>query len=133
MSGTDIIAELLLAAPDRPAGLPDGNIKEDRLPDGVKLPAIVLESVSTVIRQELAPDEFVRVTERVSVTVRANSSRERKAIIGWAWRACKDRTGTIADMPRTSVLDAGRGPAGAGPNASYQQTQDFRVSFDAPV
>jgi hypothetical protein len=32
-----------------------------------------------------------------------------------------------------SILTAGTGPDVAGPNDSYEQTQDFRVSFDAPA
>ena len=131
MSGTAIIAELLLTDAGFVAAVSAGNMKEDRLPDGVTLPGVLLRTVSGGDRQTLTRGAFVRSTERIAVTVRAKSVRERKLLIGLIRAACADRTGDLAGCFRVSVLTAGLGPSLPGPGDSYEQTQDFRVNFDA--
>ena len=132
MSGTAIVSELLLADETIATIAERGGVKEDRLPDGVTLPAILLRTVSSVDRQPLKGGAFVRSTERVAVTVRAASVRDRKATIKTIRDACRDRLGDFGGCLRVSVLTAGLGPSVLGPGDSFEQTQDFRVSFDAP-
>ncbi len=129
MTGADIIGALLLNDPPVPAG----QIKEDRLPDNVALPAFLVRTISSVDRQTLKPGALVRQTDRIAVTVRAGSVKERKAAIKWIRECCAGKTGEIAGALRVSVLTAGKGPSVNGPGNSYEQTQDFRVSFEAPI
>lgn len=130
MSGVTIVGELL-TAPAPVALLKEaGQVKEGRLPDGVRLPAILLRSISLVERLTLKRGSIVRVTERVSVTVRAGSYREQKTLIKLIRNSCAGRTGTIAGFDRVAVLSAGTGPDLIGPGNSFEQTQDFSVSYD---
>lgn len=133
MSGIAIVTELLLADPWFQELASADRLKEDRLPENAALPAIVLSTVSSVDRQTLERGAFVRSAERVSVTVRAASVRDRKAVIARVRAACSDKRGTIAECFRVSVKTAGQGPSVTGPGGSFEQTQDFRVGFDAPA
>lgn len=139
MSGVAIITALLQA--DQPlAGFLSTRspplqaatqIKGGRLPDGIVLPAFLVRTVSVVERQMLERGALVRTVERVSVAVRAASYRDQRAAIGLVRTACAGRVGTLAGFDRASVLTAGTGPDATGPGDSFEQTQDFRVSFDA--
>lgn len=133
MSGVLIVGELLRADAELVAVVPVDRIKAGRLPDGVPLPAIVARTVSVVERQPLKRSGFVRMTERVSVTVRAASYRSQKAVIRRINAVCVGVHGDHESWKRISILAAGVGPDVAGPADSFEQTHDFRVSFDAPV
>lgn len=133
MSGTTIIGALLLSDAALLAVVSAVSIKEDRLPDGVALPALLVREVSSVEAQMLERGASVPTTDRVSVTVRARSAAERKAIIKLVVSACAGKIGTLSGLASVAILTAGRGPAVVGPADSYEQTQDFRVSFDAPA
>lgn len=133
MSGVLIVGELLRADAELVAVVPVDRIKAGRLPDGVPLPAIVARMVSLVERQKLIRKGWVRMTERVSVTVRAGNYRQQGAVIRLIRDGCAGRTGTIGGFANVVILAAGTGPDVAGPADSFEQTQDFRVSFDAPV
>ncbi|WP_230781566.1 tail completion protein gp17 [Sphingomonas sp. Leaf37] len=133
MSGTGIVTELLLADPTMAAIAARGGLKEDRLPDGVTLTAVLLRTVSSTDRQPLKVGALIRSSERIAVTVRAASVRDRKAAIRTIRAACHGKTGDLAECFRVSVRTAGLGPSVLGPGNSFEQTQDFRVSFDAPA
>ncbi|EJL25605.1 hypothetical protein PMI02_03203, partial [Novosphingobium sp. AP12] len=53
MTGADIIGSLLLGNAAVLSISPAGQIKEDRLPDGVPLPAMLVRTVTSVDRQPL--------------------------------------------------------------------------------
>jgi len=131
MTGVDIVGELLNLNETLIAAIPAGQIKAGALPDGVVLPTLLVRMTSNVERQTLKRGSTVRTTERISVTVRAESYRDQVAAMKLVVKACAGRTGSIADADNVSVLTAGRGPDLRGPGNSYEQTQDFRVSFDA--
>jgi hypothetical protein len=131
MSGVTIIGELLAAHGPLIEVVPADRMKAGRLPDGVQLPALLVRTISVVERQPLKRGPMVRTTERVSVAVRAASYRQQRAVIALVRKACAGKTGTIAGAPRVSVLTAGTGPDATGPGDSFEQTTDFRVSFDA--
>lgn len=131
MTGADIIGALLCADLTEADPVPADRIKEDRLPDGITLPALLVRTTSSVDRQVLMRGRLVRRTDRISVTVRAASVKDRKAAIGWVRRRCAGLTGDIAGALRVSILTAGLGPSLNGPGNSFEQTQDFRVSWDA--
>lgn len=132
MTGAEIIGELLRGYQPLIAVVPAAQIKGGRLPPGVALPALLVRTVSSKERSRLKRGATVRMDDRISVTVRARSYKEQGAILDLAVDACADRIGPIAGSERASVLTAGRGPDLSGPGDSYEQAQDFRVSFDKP-
>lgn len=109
------------------------SIKAGKLPDGVVLPALLLRTVSSIDRQFLKNSGFFRVIDRVSVAVRAASYEEQIAIIRIVKRCCGGLTGDIGGGLRVTILNAGTGPDLGGPANSFEQTHDFRVSFDDPA
>ena len=131
MTGVDIVGELLNSDEALVAAIPAGQIKAGALPDGVALPTLLVRMTSNVERQMLKRGPTVRTMERISVTVRAESYRDQVNAMKLVVKACAGRTGSIAGADNVSVLTAGRGPDLRGPGNSYEQTQDFRVSFDA--
>jgi len=133
MTGVDIVGELLNSDEPLIAAVPAGQIKAGALPDGVVLPTLLVRMTSNVERQMLKRGATVRTIERISVTVRAASYRNQGAVMKLVVKACAGRTGSIAGADNVSVLTAGRGPDLRGPGNSFEQTQDFRVSFDAPA
>lgn len=131
MSGVEIIGGLLRAYEPLAALVASSSIKAGKLPDKVALPAILLRSVSVTDRQRLKRAPLRRSTERVSVAVRAADYRDQKEVIRLVRQCCADRTGDFAGCLRVSIFTAGTGPDVGGPANSFEQTQDFRVSFDA--
>jgi hypothetical protein len=132
MTGADVIGELLCGYPPLIIEVPIARIKGGRLPADTPLPALLVRTISSVERQRLKRGRTVRTTDRISVTVRAASWDDQLRIIDLVVDACADRIGTFAGLARTSVLTAGRGPDLDGPGDSFEQAQDFRVSFDKP-
>lgn len=133
MSGTDIVGALLRAYPALTAVVPVAQIKAGALPDGIPLPALLVRTVSSIDWQPLKLGATNRTIDRTSVTVRAASYREQCAIIKLVAKCCAGRVGDIGGALRVAILTAGKGPDMAGPANSFEQTQDFRVSFDAPT
>jgi len=133
MTGVDILGELVLTDASLIAAIPPAQIKAGALPENVVLPALLFRMTSNVERQMLKRGATVRTIERVSVTVRAVSYDEQRAAMALVVKACAGRTGSIAGADNVSVLTAGRGPDLRGPGNTFEQTQDFRVSFDAPA
>lgn len=133
MSGASIIAEILLLDAYFATVDAEHRLKEDRLPDRVGLPAYLIRTISGTDRNWLAPGPLVRSTERVSVTVRAGSVIERRAEIKRVRALCANRVGDFAGCLRVSVLTAGLSPSLIGPGDTFEQTQDFSVSFEAPL
>lgn len=130
-TGVDIIGALMRDDEAVTAFAAEQNIKAGRLPDDVTLPAFLIRSISTTERQPLKRGGKVRTIERISVTVRAKNYREQKAGMGLARECCAGRTGDIGGGLRVSILTAGTGPDLNGPGNSFEQAQDFRVSYDA--
>lgn len=133
MSGVDIIGALLLGDAPVTAAIPAERIKAGKLPDGIVLPALLVRSVSTVERIVLRRRGLVRQVERVSVTIRAASYRDQRAGVALVRDACAGFVGDVAGASRVSVLNAGTGPDVLGPADSFEQAQDFRVSFEEPL
>jgi hypothetical protein len=129
MTGVDIIGALLRDSAEITAQVTA--IKAGSLPDATALPALLVRLVSSVERQPLVRGGSVRLTDRVAVTVRANSYREQAAITQLVRNVCAGRTGTIAGATEVAVNSAGTGPDVGGPANSFEQTQDFKVGFNA--
>lgn len=128
--GTDIIGELLRAHTPLLEIVPAANIKAGRLSDDADLNAIVVTEISQVERSLLHSRGVpVPVIDRVAVTGRFRSHRERKAAMRMIKDCCAGRTGTIAGILNVSITSAGRGPDLNGIGDSFEKTQDFRVSY----
>lgn len=133
MSGYAIIGALLQADEHMTEFVPAPRLKAGRLPDGVGLPALLVRTVSIIERQKLKRVGHMRETARVAVTVRAASYEDQVEAMRRVRACCAGRTGDIGGGKNVSVLTAGTGPDVAGPGNSFEQTQDFSVSYDAPV
>ncbi len=133
MTGVEIVGAILRDHPALVERIPVERIKAGSLPDNIVLPALLLRTVSSIDRQWLKRSDVWRVTDRVSVAVRASSYVDQIAIIQIVKRLCGGLTGDIGGALRVSILTAGTGPDVGGPANSFEQTQDFRVSFDEPV
>ena len=133
MTGGDIVAALLRVDNAILAISPAERIKLGRLPDNVTYPALLVRVISSIDRQPLKWGPGVRVTDRVSVTVRASSYRDQVATMKAVRKCCAGRTGDIGGGRTVSILTAGRGPDVAGPADSFEQSQDFRVTFIDPA
>jgi len=135
MTGSEIIGAQLRGNLALTTVVRAGAIKGGRLRDDEALPVVLVRSISIVDRQTLALEEKVRVTERVSVTVRASSYRDRATIMKLLRTA--GRAGLVIPAmdaaTNISVLTAGAGPELNGPNDSYERNQDFTVSYDEPA
>ncbi len=134
MNGVAIVSALLRENADVTAIVRPDDIKGGRLADDAQLPVLLVRSLSVVDRQTLAREALVRSTERVSVTVRAATYRDQRAIIKLVRTVC---TGLVVkaidDASGISVLTAGAGPDLNGPGNSFERNQDFYVSYDAPA
>jgi len=129
MTGVDIIGALLSDSDEIAARVTA--IKAGSLPDGIALPALLVRLVSSVERQPLVRGGSIRMTDRVAVAVRANSYREQVEIIKLVRNVCAGQLGTIAGATEVAVNSAGTGPDVGGPANSFEQTQDFKVGFNA--
>lgn len=133
MTGVDIVGALLREDATFVGMVPVARIKAGALPENVELPAVLLRLMSSVERQPLKRGDTVRTTDRVSVTVRAASYRDQRAAIAQAKKVCAGRTGDIGGGLDVSILTAGTGPDLRGAGNSFEQSQDFTVSYDAPA
>ncbi|WP_347271801.1 tail completion protein gp17 [Rhizorhabdus histidinilytica] len=131
MTGALIVTAVLRAASAVTAIVPEARIKAGRLPEDIQLPALVVRNISSVERRTLTREATIRTTDRVSVAVRAASYRDQGAIIRLVRSACAGLTGDIGGGSSVAIINAGTGPDVAGPGNSFEQSQDFLVSFDA--
>lgn len=135
MSGGEIMGDLLRGNASLTAEVKASAIKGGRLADDEALPVLLVRSLSIVDRQTLALEAMVRTTERISVTVRAANYRDRVAIMRLIRSA--GRAGIVipafGEARNISVLTAGAGPELNGPGNSFERSQDFTVTYDAPA
>ena len=133
MTGAEIVGTLLRDRPAVTGLVPATRIKLGMLPDGVQLPALLVRTVSVIEREMLSRGQFVRVTARVSVAVRATAYMDQVAAIDAVRKSIAGWTGSMPDAANIAVLSAGTGPDVLGPGNSFEQTTDFRVSFEEPT
>jgi hypothetical protein len=131
VTGVDIVGSLLRADAALSVRVPPERIKAGILPDAVSLPALLVRLVSSVERQSLKRGVATRTIDRIGVTVRAASYREQVELIKLVRASCAGLTGNVAGGSSVSILTAGTGPDVIGPASSFEQTQDFRVTYDA--
>lgn len=131
VDGATIMGAVLLAYAPLLRLVAADNIKGGRLPEGQPLPAILVRTVSSVDAKRLRRERTRRCIDRVSVAVRAATWAEQRLIIQAVREAGADRVGPLGGGTNVSILLSGLGPDVDGPGNSYEQTQDFRVSYDA--
>lgn len=130
-TGVDIVGGYMRDDAELLALVPEAQMKAGALPDNVALPALLIRCVSSVERQKLKRDAITRTIDRVAVTVRAASYREQVEVMRLVKKSCAGQIGFAGEGGNLSVLAAGTGPDVRGPGNSFEQTQDFRVSYDA--
>lgn len=129
MAGTDIIGALVVADAAILALVPLAAIKLGRLPEPSPPRAILIRSVSEVERHTLTQGAHSRVTERVSVAIRAEHYDMVRDVLRLVRTACNYKISTIAGHGGVSVRTAGTGPELTGPDGSFERTLDFRVTY----
>ncbi len=110
-------------------------IKVGELPEGAPMQAVLIRSISVLDTHFLKATEMQHSTERVAVLVRAENYRRQAELLKLVRAACNDFTGSLdgLEAKRIAVHTNGTGPDLRGADGSFQRTQDFRVSFDAPA
>lgn len=133
MTGAEIIGSLLLNHLPLLAVVPLAGIKADRLDEPTPIPALLVTDISFRQRRTLRRGEQVRVTERIRVTVRAKTADQRRQVMELVWSCCSDWTGNMDGVTGIAVLEDGRGPGLVGVGNSFEQAQDFLVSYSRPA
>jgi hypothetical protein len=133
MTGAGIVTKRLRAIEAVTAVVPAERIKSGRLPAAVPLPALLVRNIGSVDRHALKGGSMIRTDDRVRVTVRAANFRDQERIMALVADARADFIAELAGAERISIHTAGRGPDLEGPGDSFEQAQDFRVSFDRPA
>jgi hypothetical protein len=133
MDGADIIGTLLRNDEAVIAKVIAPQIRLGRLAEDAPLPSLLGRTISVVERIKLKRTGKIRMTERVAVTVRAASYRDQVTIMKLLPAACAGKTGDFGAATGVSVQNAGVGPDVDGPGNSFEQTVDFRVSYEIPA
>ncbi|MBY9062302.1 hypothetical protein K7957_05080 [Sphingomonas yunnanensis] len=135
MSGAMIVGALLRRHAPLTALVAPKWIKLGELPEGAPVQAVLIRSISLLDTHFLKAGTMQHSIERVAVLVRAETYREQVALLQLVRAACRGFTGALegVEAERIAVHTSGLGPDLRGADASFQRTQDFRVSFDAPV
>lgn len=134
MSGAVIAVRYLLANDAALlAEMPAVRIKAGVLPEGIVLPAIAVEHVSTVERMTVSM-EFTKVfsVSRVQVTVFARTYSQCKSILDLVRRALPHTRGTVGGVELDSVLPEATNPDLFDTDSQiHMQSRDYMVSFAA--
>jgi hypothetical protein len=130
--GTSAVWYLLKTNVTLIASVPAARITSGVIPQATALPAIGLTSVSQVRRRtvgDAAADKFV--TERVQVTVHADTYPNLKAALALVRSAVTRRPGTVNGTAVDSILVDVTGPDFRNDQAGiYAGSQDFLVRFN---
>lgn len=132
MTGADIVGERLREHEQLLEVVPVAKIMGGRL-GLVAAPAILVRTISSIDLDALKLTGTKRIVDRVSVTVRARDYDEQIRLIIMIGEIAADLIPAIAGTTDASIRSAGRGPDLEGPGDSFEQAQDFRVSFTRPA
>lgn len=137
MSGKVIIRALLLESDAlTPEPVPAANIVAGQLSLKSPVPAIGMQTISTVDDQPLRRGARRNVTERVRMVVYANDETSRDLILLLAKRAAADRirasfpaVPSLAGVTTISVRSGGRGPDFVADGGLHGGSFEFMVSY----
>jgi hypothetical protein len=130
MSGASIIGNLLREDDGVGTLVADDSIKAGRLPDNAPLPALLIRTISSVEQPMLVRTGYVRMTDRIAVTIRAADYRCKETLRKLVLACCAGVTGDVPGFDNVVIDNAGLGPDLNGPSNTFEQTQDFKVSYD---
>jgi len=123
-----VIRALLVADAAVTAKVPAVRIMAGLLPQGVALPALAIEEISSVPQPTIDAQAYAIMRTRVQVTVSAGSYPEQKTVAALARAACEYRRGAIADQQVASIVLESTGPDLRDGDAQiFQQPLDFIV------
>lgn len=131
VTGAFLVGELLRADNDIIAIVSAEHIKLGAVPADAPLPVILIRRISSVDRDGLRPGETTPTFDRVAVLVRAGNYRDQCRLIKLVKDCCRGKRGGFDTGRNYSIRTAGTGPDLRGPGNSYEQTQDFRVFYNA--
>lgn len=134
MDGTHAIRKLL-AEDDAvtalvPANAVPSRMSAEDLAQGVELPAISIEWISSVDRNLPRPGTDRRVTDRIQVTGHAKNYTALGGLMRAVKKACADKQFDMTGLRDVVVRTAGAGPQGISLTTNARaQTRDFMVSY----
>ncbi|WP_340265411.1 tail completion protein gp17 [Sphingobium mellinum] len=134
MNGVAVILQLLcadagVAALVDPTAVPS-RISGDELGQGVVLPAIEVELVSSVDRNILSRGGARHVQDRVTVRGHAATVPDLAVLMKAIKAACADTMPAVDGLAHVTVHTDGAGPQGTSPTTMVRaRTQDFLVRY----
>jgi hypothetical protein len=131
MSGVKAVNYLLSIHVDVLAIVAAARVISGTAPQGIALPALVVQEVSSVERLTVSMGEAKKhMTERVQVTIHATTYDQQKQLLAAVRKACQNRCADTDGVDVLSVKPGGTGPDGFDPpTLDYQQTTDFLVEW----
>lgn len=130
MNGVATIRSLLVNDAGVTALVPSTRISAGDLPQGVTLPAISIDLISSVDRNIPSQGATRHVSDRVQVTTFAATYPALKSLQEAVKSACADKFPTIAGISNVVVHTQNQGPDFRDEENSVRMgTQDFRVTF----
>lgn len=133
MKGAEIIGTLLRSYEPLTDMVPPEVIQMGSLDANAPMDMVLARTVSLVDQHFLRNGAWQHSVERVAVAVRASDYLTQVALIKHVRAALRGFTGALLDAERIAIHTSGLGPDLRGPGGSFEQTQDFRVSYDAPA
>lgn len=132
MTGVVAVRAALAADTALTALVPVEKIVTGPIPQDTALPALSLESISTVDLNIPSPSGTRFVTERVQVTILANTEPQRRAVKAAVKKACADKLNvTVSGLSSVSIHTLSAGPDMMSEDASvWQASQDLRVKYN---
>ena len=131
MSGLIIARNLLVNRSALTALVPALRIISGVVPQGTALPVISLMDISSTDRDTLTRAAFIKVTDRVQITVMAATYPAVKQVMAEVRKACRNLTGTVGNFAGITCRLDGKGPDFNEPDAGFcMQSQDTLVTFN---
>lgn len=123
-----VVRALLVADVALGAVVPPARIVAGLLPQGVALPALAIEEISSVPQPTIDAQAYALMRTRVQVTVSAANYPQQKAVATLARAACEYHRGVIAGQTVASIVLESTGPDLRDGDAQiFQQPLDFIV------
>lgn len=131
MSGVVITRLLLAARSELTALVPAVRVFTGVVPQGTALPCLAITAISSTDRDTLTRAAFMKVTDRVQVTVMAATYPAVKAVLAEVRKACRNMTGTVGSFAGVTCRLDGTGPDFNDQQAGfYMQSQDTLITFN---
>lgn len=123
-----VIRSLLVGSAALTAQVPAVRIMAGELPQGIALPALAIEEISSVPQPTIDAQAYALMRTRVQVTVCAASYPQQKALAALVRTACEYQRGMIAGQIVSSLTLESTGPDLRDSDAQiFQQPLDFLV------